>query len=181
MSVLGHWFKRRLGIAIGAAAVGASLGGSIFPVAARHLIDRVGYVFLPMGIAWFSACHSFPWTMRVFGFILVFTLSVANLCLVRRLPPMPASGAFFQFTALKYYPFSAYCCAGVTVFLGAYAVPTFISASAKDAGLSEDFSFYLVTIINASACVGRLAVGLLIDRFGGFLSSAILCKRADSD
>ena len=38
-----HWFKRRLGLALGIAALGSSIGGTIYPIAVRNLMDKVGY------------------------------------------------------------------------------------------------------------------------------------------
>jgi MFS family permease len=44
LSVVGHWFKKRRGIALGITAAGSSIGGAVFPIAARNLIDLVGSV-----------------------------------------------------------------------------------------------------------------------------------------
>lgn len=63
MGITSHWFKKRRGIALGLMAVGSSVGGTIFPIAAKRLIAEVG----------------FPWTMRILGFILMLTLGCANL------------------------------------------------------------------------------------------------------
>jgi MFS family permease len=45
MSVIGHWFKRKRGRVLGITAAGASAGGTVFPIAARKLIPKVGFVF----------------------------------------------------------------------------------------------------------------------------------------
>jgi MCP family monocarboxylic acid transporter-like MFS transporter 10 len=42
MGCLGHFFKKKRGLALGFAAVGSGIGGVIFPIIARQLIDRVG-------------------------------------------------------------------------------------------------------------------------------------------
>ena len=42
IGVIAHWFKRRLGLALGLIALGSSIGGTIFPIATHNLIDRVG-------------------------------------------------------------------------------------------------------------------------------------------
>lgn len=39
-----HWFKKKLGVALGLMAVGSSIGGCVFPIAVQNLIERVGYV-----------------------------------------------------------------------------------------------------------------------------------------
>ena len=45
-------------------------------------------------------------------------------------------------------------------------VLTYIDVSAIAVGISPDFSFYLVSIANASSGVGRLLTGITADRFG---------------
>ncbi|KAF9448304.1 MFS general substrate transporter [Macrolepiota fuliginosa MF-IS2] len=148
--VLGHWFKKRRGLAIGLTQVGSSLGGTVFPIAVRHLIGIVG----------------FPWTMRIMGFMLLFVLGIANIVLARRLPPKNMPGGLFNFKAFKSAPFSVYCVASLVAYLGIYTVLMFIDVSAINVGISPDFSFYLVSIVNASSGVGRLATGLMTDRYG---------------
>lgn len=44
LGVVAHWFKKRKGLALGWTAVGSSLGGTLFPIAARNLIQSVGLV-----------------------------------------------------------------------------------------------------------------------------------------
>ena len=78
--------------------------------------------------------------MRVLGFILVATLSLANLVRVpmnvhkivdslmnkilqtldRRLPPVNAAGGLFNIRAFKALPYSTYTAAGFLSFLGLY-------------------------------------------------------------
>ena len=45
-------------------------------------------------------------------------------------------------------------------------VLTYIDVSASAAGISPEFSFYLVSIANAGSGLGRLVSGILADRFG---------------
>ncbi len=45
-------------------------------------------------------------------------------------------------------------------------VLTYIDVSATNAGVPEDFSFYLVSIANCSSGFGRYFAGLLGDRIG---------------
>ncbi|KAF7315071.1 MFS domain-containing protein [Mycena indigotica] len=149
-AVIGHWFKYRRGLATGVTAVGSSVGGTVFPIVARNLIPRVG----------------FPWTLRVIGFILLFSLGTANLLVRRRLPPRPMPGGLLNPAAFKSIPYTVYCFAGVVAFLGLYTVLTYIDVSATSVGVSSDFSFYLVSIANSASLFGRLSSGLATDRFG---------------
>jgi MFS family permease len=43
-AVVAHWFQKRRGLAMGLVATGSSLGGTVFPIAVKYLLPRVGYV-----------------------------------------------------------------------------------------------------------------------------------------
>ncbi|KAE9407326.1 MFS general substrate transporter [Gymnopus androsaceus JB14] len=151
LSIIGHWFKQKRGIAMGLTTFGSSLGGTFFPIVARRLIPAVG----------------FPWTMRILGFILLFSLSIPCLTLARRLPPKAVSGGLFNFKAFRDSPpFTLYVGATICLFLGLFTVLTYIDISAVTYGVSSDYSFYLVAITNASSAVGRLVTGLAVDKTG---------------
>ncbi|THU94487.1 MFS general substrate transporter [Dendrothele bispora CBS 962.96] len=150
VGVIGHWFKRRRGLAMGLTAVGSSAGGTFFPIAARKLIPLVG----------------FPWTLRILGFILIFVLVIPNITLARRLPAKNSQGGMFNPQVFKNLAFTVYAIASVMTFLGLYTVLTYIDISAIQVGVSEDFSFYLVSIANASSALGRIVAGLMVDRIG---------------
>ena len=45
-------------------------------------------------------------------------------------------------------------------------VLTYVSVSASEIGISDDFAFYFVAIANASSLFGRYTAGLLCDRLG---------------
>ncbi|KAJ3767200.1 major facilitator superfamily domain-containing protein [Lentinula raphanica] len=151
LSVLGHWFKRKRGAAMGLTTIGSSIGGTALPIAIRKLIPTVG----------------FPWTMRILAFILLFSLSIPCMTLARRLPPKRVSGGLFNFRAFRESPpFTVYCTGVVSLFLGLFTVLTYIDISAVTNGVSPDYSFYLVSITNASSTVGRIVTGLVVDKSG---------------
>ncbi|KAF5382811.1 hypothetical protein D9757_007269 [Collybiopsis confluens] len=151
LSIIGHWFRRKRGIAIGLTTFGSSVGGTFFPIAARKLIPVVG----------------FPWTMRILGFILLVTLSVPCLTLARRLPPKKVSGRLFSFRIFRDSPpFAVYTGATVCLFLGLFTILTYIDISAITHEVSPEYSFYLVAIANASSAIGRIVAGLTADKIG---------------
>lgn len=150
LGIISHWFKRRRGLALGILACGSSVGGTIFPIAFRNLEPKVG----------------FPWTMRIFAFILLFFATIANLTLKRRLPPVNVKGGLFNLRVFKSAPFCTYTTSSFIAFLGLYTVLTYIDASGPTQGVSPGFSFYLVSIANASSGAGRLMSGILTDHFG---------------
>ncbi|KAJ7198605.1 MFS general substrate transporter, partial [Mycena pura] len=151
VAVIGHWFKKKRGLATGFLATGSSVGGTLFPIVARNLISRVG----------------FPWTLRVIGFILLCSLGCANLIVRRRLPPKHVPGGLFNPAAFKNPAYTIYCMSGVVAFLGLYVlVLTYIDVSAASMGVSPDFAFYLISMANGASLVGRLTAGITTDKIG---------------
>jgi MCP family monocarboxylic acid transporter-like MFS transporter 10 len=47
-----------------------------------------------------------------------------------------------------------------------YIVLTYIDLGAVQAGISPDFSFYLISIANVSSAPGRILTGIVADRVG---------------
>ncbi|KAJ7794691.1 hypothetical protein B0H14DRAFT_3496764 [Mycena olivaceomarginata] len=93
------------------------------------------------------------------------TLSVANLvclrlcnraeiwstcvqCLAGRLPPIKASNGIFGSRVFRNPPFAVYCAAPFVVSFGSFTVLIYIGSSAVAAGISRNFAFYWVAIIN---------------------------------
>ncbi|TFY71554.1 hypothetical protein EVG20_g1440 [Dentipellis fragilis] len=150
LGVISHWFKKRRGFALGISACGSSIGGTVFPIMFHNLQVSIG----------------FKWTMRVFGFILMFTMGISNLTLRRRLSPVNVTGGMFNFRVFKDPAYSYYTLAGFVAFLGLYTVLTYIDASALSQGVSKSYAFYLVAISNAPSGLGRIVTGVLADRIG---------------
>ncbi|KAJ7935198.1 major facilitator superfamily domain-containing protein [Mycena leptocephala] len=149
-AVLGHWFKKKRGVALGFLASGSSVGGTLFPIVARNLIPRVG----------------FPWTLRIMGFILLCSLGIANLAVRRRLPPKHVAGGLFNPAAFKNPAYTVYCFSGIVTFFGLYTLLTYIDVSATSVGVSPNFSFYLISMANGASLFGRLTAGFMADKFG---------------
>ncbi|KAG8695870.1 hypothetical protein FRC11_001143, partial [Ceratobasidium sp. 423] len=105
IAIIAHWFKARRGLAIGIAASGSSVGGTIIPIVARRLIPVVG----------------FKWAIRVIGFIELFVVVVAVLTTRRRLPPVVVAGGLLNLKAFRYAPYSLYVWAAMLAWLGLYS------------------------------------------------------------
>ncbi|RDX51685.1 MFS general substrate transporter [Lentinus brumalis] len=148
--VVAHWFKKNLGLALACMASGSSIGGTIFPIILRNLIET----------------QSFQWTLRITGFIVAAFLLVLNLTIQRRLPANPHPGPFIDVDMFKSATYVVYCLSLFVSFLGLYTCLTYLSLSGLLAGVDPDLSFYLLSIANACSLVGRLGGGVLADRFG---------------
>ncbi|KAF8871052.1 MFS general substrate transporter [Mucidula mucida] len=84
----------------------------------------------------------------------------------RRFPPVTTSGGLFNLRAFRSPAYSFFCASTFTSFLGIYTVLTYIDVSVTAHGVDENFSFYLVSIANASSGLGRYCAGILADRIG---------------
>jgi MCP family monocarboxylic acid transporter-like MFS transporter 10 len=104
--------------------------------------------------------------MRILGFILLFALAIGNLTLKRRLPPKNIAGGLFNWRAFKIPEFSAYCLACFFAYYGLFTMMTYLDISAIRMGVSPNFSFYLLSILNSSSIFGRIFSGSMMDRYG---------------
>lgn len=71
MSLCSTYFAKKRGMAIGIVTSGNSMGGIIYPIVVREMLDKVG----------------FGWTVRTLGFIQVVSLAVVLAFMKPRLPP----------------------------------------------------------------------------------------------
>ncbi|RDX51747.1 MFS general substrate transporter [Lentinus brumalis] len=145
-----HWFNKKLGLAFGCMAIGSSIGGTIFPIILKNLIEH----------------QTFEWTLRIMGFILLVFLIILNLTIARRLPPKKNLGPFIDWKSFKKPAYSIYTLSLFIGFLGLYTCLTYLSLSGLLNGVNPDLSFYLLSIANASSALGRLGGGILADRVG---------------
>ncbi|KAJ6541001.1 hypothetical protein DFH09DRAFT_1089565 [Mycena vulgaris] len=88
-------------------------------------------------------------------------------CITRRLRPVKAPGGLVGFSLFRNSAFSVLCACAFTTFLGLFTMLTYITSSAFTFRISPNFAFYLVAV-NFSAGVGRVACGILGDRFGEY-------------
>ena len=79
-AICAQWFKKRRSLASGIVSAGASLGGTIIPIAARKLVELIGYVGeLSVQGMRLMDFFRFKWMMRVIALIELFMLAIANL------------------------------------------------------------------------------------------------------
>ncbi|KAL4734225.1 major facilitator superfamily domain-containing protein [Aspergillus similis] len=150
LAVIQPYFSSRLGLALGLAATGSSLGGILYPIIFINLIDQVG----------------FGWTTRILGFIILGTMMVPIAVSRMRVKP-PAVRKMMDWTAFTDGPFLT-CILGC--FLG-YAgsqvaffyVPYFGEANGW---VSGSLALYLLPILNGASSIGRVLPNWLADRLG---------------
>lgn len=152
---LSQWFDKRRGLATGIIYSGSGLGGVLFPIVITRLLDSIG----------------FAWTLRVMALLSFILGAAASMALKPRLPLV--NPAFSSFSIKRLLPgnllplftqFGGLCEA--ILFLqasGWYTVSLYISSYTTSLGFSSSTATGVLSAFNASATVGYLIVGRLID------------------
>ncbi|KAJ1556384.1 hypothetical protein HK405_012293 [Cladochytrium tenue] len=153
MAVLPSYFRKRLGLAVGLAASGSSLGGVIYPILFYRLIGPLG----------------FAWSVRVVGFMVLITQVVPLLFMRMRAPPSSRPREILDWSALTDWPYMVFSLSGVIGFIGLYVFLFYISFFAVASGLaSNEMAFYIVPILNAGSVFGRIIPNAIADVTGPF-------------
>jgi MFS family permease len=152
-ATIGHFFNRRRGLATGFAAMGGSVGGTIFPFLFQSTFPRLG----------------FPWSMRILGFIMLALAIPSNLLLRTRLPPATKMASVWPDLTVFRDPKLALCCAGIFLMEYGVLVPlAYVVLYATDHGQEAGPSYLLPALLNAASIVGRAVPGVMADRLGRF-------------
>ncbi|KAJ2981913.1 hypothetical protein NQ176_g1732 [Zarea fungicola] len=156
VSLLPTYFTTRMGLAIGIASSGSSLGGVIYPIALSRLIPEVG----------------FPWAVRTIGFIALAAFALPLMVMrVRVLAPKPR--ALIDWSAFRDPPFMVFTLGLLIVFIGNAVLIFYISFYPENRGFTNtSLAFYMVAIFNAASVLGRIAPNALSDRIGVFNTMA---------
>ena len=152
ISAVGHWFKKGRGGATGLAQTGGSIGGIIFPLMLQKLFVSVGFV----------------WATRILALIILVLVIIANLLIRSRLPSKPGGSVWPDF---RIFGNSAFALTTASTFFMEWAlfVPiAYLSSYALRYGISNDFSYQLLAVLNAGSFFGRWVPGYLADRWGRF-------------
>ncbi|KAI0180603.1 MFS general substrate transporter [Hypoxylon sp. FL1284] len=152
VSILPTYFGARLGLAVGLASAGSSLGGVVYPVVLYRLLGRVG----------------FAWSVRAVGFIALGTLAVPVAVMRTRVRAQRARSAI-DWTAFRDAPYVAFTATTLLGFTGLAVLLFYFSYYSAEQGiLDQDLAFYLVPVFNAASCFGRVLPNALSDRVGHF-------------
>lgn len=155
LAVVSHWFKRRRGLAHGIAMVGSSFGGFTIPLILRATLPKYGYA----------------WSMRILGFLFLACLTISNVLMKPRLPPSPEARkqpiiSLSLFGDLKFTFLTISVFAFEIVLFGALGIlPTYANYGT---GFPQDTGYYIISVLNASSCFGRIIPGYISDRVGRF-------------
>jgi MFS family permease len=152
VSILPTYFSTRIGLAVGVAVSGSSLGGVIYPVILYRLVDHIG----------------FGWSVRVVGFIALATLLVPIVTMRLRIRPAKPR-ALIDGSAFTDAPYMLFALSTLLGFIGLTTVLFYIPYYAQNRHITSDsMAFYTVAIYNSASCFGRTLPNILSDRVGPF-------------
>lgn len=152
VAVLPAYFSSRLGLAMGLAATGSSLGGIIYPIMLYRLIENDGV--------------GFGWGVRAIGFVSLGTLLVPIFLLKMRFKPQRPR-ALIDWSAFTDWPFAFLVVSVMFGFGALYAMLFYFSYFGLARGISSpSMSFYLVPILNAASVFGRSIPNAMSDVVG---------------
>lgn len=150
IAIMPAYFSTRIGLAIGLAASGSSMGGIIYPIVFYRLIDQIGY----------------GWSVRVLGFMCLATLVVPLTVMKMRFKP-PKARALVDWSAFTDKDYMTFVCGALIGYIGLYVSFFYISFYGQQQRItSNDMSFYLVPILNAGSVFGRTLPNWLSDYTG---------------
>ncbi|CAJ2503448.1 Uu.00g108420.m01.CDS01 [Anthostomella pinea] len=152
ITAVGHYFRKRRGLASGLASTGGGVGGVIFPLMLQTLFERVGWA----------------WAIRSLGFLCLFLLIFANLLIKKRLPPAKNASAHPDFKIFKEKAFLLLTIGVFMLEFGLFIPLAYISSYALASGFDETFAFQILPILNAASVLGRALPGWWADRIGPF-------------
>lgn len=152
VSLLPTWFSTRVGLAIGIASSGSSLGGVIYPIVLYQLISSIG----------------FPWAVRSMAFIALATFVAPVAVMKMRVRP-PKPRAIVDWSAFRDVPFMIFTLGVLIVFIGNVTLIFYISFYPTNRGITDaSLEFYMVAIFNAGSFLGRIVPNAISDRIGVF-------------
>lgn len=172
LALVGRAFKKHRAIAMGITTCGAPVGGIIYTLTFERLINTM----------------SFGWTVRIMGFIMLASYSIAFPLILWKAPNVgdisPGQARkLFDRTAFRDLPFLSYTTSNFLIFCG-YMVPFYYMASygQLELNMSRSAANYVITYAQAASILGRLAasfaaarVGVMIPWIACALSSGVFC------
>lgn len=160
LAVISHHFKRKRTLVMTFVTLGSSLGAIIYPIMLNNLFNgRIGFA---NGV-------------RASAGLTSVLLLVACLCMRTRLDP-PRTPVSYIAAARKCFRDVPFIFAIVGVFLfetGLFYPTSYLQLDSIKHGVSTDFSFYSLVILNASNSVGRVTAGY-IAAYTGVLNLTVI-------
>ncbi|MCJ1381497.1 hypothetical protein MMC17_004608 [Xylographa soralifera] len=157
----GQYFKRKRALALGVAAVGSSIGGTIFPIFFARLFNQIGFA------------STIRWTALMAGILL--TIAIPLVTPLNK-PKGWAKGrrSFLGMVAFKEMDFCIYVAGAFLFFWGLFGPFNFLPAFASQDAATSGVALYTVSILNAASIPGRIIPSYFSDRLGHLATMTIM-------
>ncbi|EPS41904.1 hypothetical protein H072_4129 [Dactylellina haptotyla CBS 200.50] len=150
VAVIAGYFTMKRSFATGLASTGGSIGGIVYSVAFRTLVDKIG----------------FGWSTRFLGFLTMVLLAI-SLTMMKPLQFPAGPRSLLLPSAFKEPSYTLASVGLMVTFMGLYVPYFHIQGYAGEyVGLNKDFSYQLLTIMNVASIFGRTIPTLVADRIG---------------
>lgn len=150
MALLSTYFAKRRSFAVGIGALGSCTGGIVFPLIVQQLLPKIG----------------FPWTIRVCGFLMVFTNAVTIALYRTRLPPRKA-GPIVEWSAFREPSYTLFCAGMFFNFWGLYFAFFYVGTYGRNVlGMTYSESIDLLITMVAIGFLWRLLPNYIADIVG---------------
>ncbi|KAF3761911.1 hypothetical protein M406DRAFT_64984 [Cryphonectria parasitica EP155] len=151
VALVSLYFTKNRAFALSLAACGAPIGGIIFPLMAQQLTGKIGY----------------PWTIRIFGFIMLFN-TILILALSRPRKFKKDKRALLDLAAFKEPVYLTFSIGIFFTLWGLYIAYFYTSTYGRtEIGISESSSLRLLIVLNAVGIPGRVIPAFVADRWFG--------------
>ncbi|AGO11624.1 AaceriADL155Cp [[Ashbya] aceris (nom. inval.)] len=165
VSCVATWFNKRRAVATSLATCGSSIGGIIMPLILRRMYVTIGY----------------KWAIKVLSLIFLVNMSLAALLARERVTPkvepfksFKEGATFYAKTSLnwRYFLDSRFLWCSIAFALGENSIcvtATYISSYINKQGLPASMPYTALTVMNATALLGRYIPSYFADHhFGRF-------------
>ncbi|KAK0748315.1 major facilitator superfamily domain-containing protein [Apiosordaria backusii] len=150
-AILSQYFARHRALALGIASAGSPVAGTVFPIIFSKVEKSLG----------------FGWATRVIGFIILAMSAIPVAFMKTRVPPHKGKKSLVDKSLFRDGPYMSFTAGGFFAFLTLYVPFFYITLyAASRTSVTESFTPYLVTLLNAGSILGRLIPNALADRFG---------------
>ena len=169
VAILPTYFSTKIGLAIGLAASGSSMGGERYtpaPFVLVFITDIPAGIIYPIVFYRLLPRIGFGWSVRVLGFMAFATLLIPISVMKMRAQP-PRVRSLLDKTVFTDWTFMSFVVGATIGFIGLYVELFYISFFGQATGITNDsMSFYLVPILNAGSVFGRTLPNILSDKIG---------------
>ncbi|OSD03768.1 MFS general substrate transporter [Trametes coccinea BRFM310] len=154
LASLSTHFNKYRATALGIAAAGSGLGGTVYPVLLQFLFSRIG----------------FSYGLHVSALLCFVLCTTATLTVTSRIAPgkVQTSAPWLDLHSLRDPRFLLLVIGSCFVSFGLFTPFCYIVSYATDHGVDSTTAFYVLAMLNLASVFGRIAPAHFADAFGRF-------------